>query len=63
MAKKNTNKVAGCLRCASADDIERQLINYAAGIIGLRKRMKTRPSSRLTDGYKKISFLTVGVAT
>lgn len=43
MAKKNTSKSAGCLRCASADDIERQLINYAAGIIGLRKKDENAP--------------------
>lgn len=35
MAKKQTQR--GCIRCASADDIERQLVNYAVGMIGLRR--------------------------
>lgn len=35
MAKKQTPR--GCIRCASADDIERQLVNYAVGMIGLRR--------------------------
>ena len=35
MAKKNTPR--GCIRCASADDIEKQLVNYAVGMVGLRR--------------------------
>lgn len=37
MSTKNNKPPRGCIRCASADDIERGLVNYAVGMVGLRR--------------------------